>query len=468
MSSRTSAIFFGLAVFSLPFCGIGTLALVTGRDWGFGLQPSWVFLGLSFLFQIKPFLANREKDAAAYAEGNAVGKALILLLAGLLVSAAGMWIAHSGEVRSVVLSRYVRQVVQLGIMLGFVIWPALFLRGPKLWRATLTCLAAGAVVQLSYSALQGGAYYLGGSWFSIVDKVFTSNPAILAGSEELYLGNTFRHVPRLRGTMCEPLYLGSYLLMAIPWVGFCWHQRKAAVGIASALFILLVLTWSRGAWLSVMGQMGVAVFLVYWFVIRPNGGWFSGRVGGRKALMVGLGLMVIVGVFLWAPFPAFQFPRDRLAQSFSNQDWSNLTRIYSMQAGWRAFLLSPLVGIGWGQYAFHFPALVDPMGLQSQFTWPVVNNFFLKILCETGALGLSITVFLGVKLGARSWSGLKTVHPQRRRRILVGVVAVVGVWGQMLTFSQYNLPHIWLVVGLLLASVWDEHPPEQHPEKEKR
>jgi hypothetical protein len=30
---------------------------------------------------------------------------------------------------------------------------------------------------------------------------------------------------------------------------------------------------------------------------------------------------------------------------------------------------------------------------------------------------------------------------------------VAGVWSQLLTFSQYNLPHIWVSLGLLLAAL---------------
>ena len=61
-----------------------------------------------------------------------------------------------------------------------------------------------------------------------MERVFTSNPAILAGSEELYLDGHFRGVPRLRGTACEPLYLGNYLLLVLPLAAD--HGRTPALG----------------------------------------------------------------------------------------------------------------------------------------------------------------------------------------------------------------------------------------------
>ena len=34
-------------------------------------------------------------------------------------------------------------------------------------------------------------------------------------------------------------------------------------------------------------------------------------------------------------------------------------------------------------------------------------------------------------------------------------LACLGVWLQLLFFSQYNLPHIWVAPGLLLAALAD-------------
>jgi O-antigen ligase len=146
-------------------------------------------------------------------------------------------------------------------------------------------------------------------------------------------------------------------------------------------------------------------------------------------------------------------PLQRLAQSFSERDWSNLTRLYSMQAAWRAFLLSPVVGIGWGQFGWHFPLLVDTAGLQSQFTWPVVNSFPLQILCETGVTGFAVFSVATAALARAAVRGFR--DSRRRARVTACAVATVGVWLQLLTFSQYNLPHVWLAPGLLLAALAD-------------
>ena len=118
------------------------------------------------------------------------------------------------------------------------------------------------------------------------------------------------------------------------------------------------------------------------------------------------------------------------------------------------------MGVGWGQFGFHFPLLVDPVGLQSQFAWPVVNNYPLQILCETGAAGFSAFA-AGCAAVARSTlraaspdpAAERGAGPEARFAVVAAAAAVVGVWIQLLTFSQYNLPHIWLALGLLVAAI---------------
>ncbi len=282
-----------------------------------------------------------------------------------------------------------------------------------------------------------------------------SSSAILSGSESLFLGNVLREIPRLRGTACEPLYLGNFLLLAIPMLLIGKPVGRPVRAIGALGLLLLILTWSRGAWLA--GALAAATALV---LLARTGGLDNWRRILLITAVVGV-VLAAVTLLVWGS-DALRLPVRRLVQSVDRTDWSNLTRLYSMQAGWRAFLLSPVVGVGWGQFGFHFPALVDPLGLQSQFSWPVVNSLPLKILCETGLAGLTVLV-LAVILSAKAvWlatgrdpAGSRRCDETRCLRVVAGAVAVVGVWSQLLTFSQYNLPHIWVAPGLLLAALVD-------------
>ncbi len=305
----------------------------------------------------------------------------------MLLSALGLVIAPGPEPAVMLWLRYGKQVVQLAVMVGV---PGLAgLRrcaGRRAGAGPRACWWPARCCRRLRGCCSGSTGTGRGRCCRLLERFFTSNPAILSGSEQLHLGDGFRDVPRLRGTACEPLYLGNYLLLVLPAVALTGWRRGPRGGVAAVLGLLLVLTWSRGAWLAGRGRSrhggrpgadrprpaGPTLRRPSW---RGLGG--GRRRRARAGAAAGAG----------PPGPA---RRSACAESFSRRDWSNLTRLYSMQAAWRAFLLSPVVGVGWGQFGWHFPVLVDAAGLQSQFQWPVVNNFPLQILCETGLVGFGV------------------------------------------------------------------------------
>jgi O-antigen ligase len=274
-----------------------------------------------------------------------------------------------------------------------------------------------------------------------LEQILTSNPGILSGSERLYLEG-FTTIPRLRGTMCEPLYLGSYLVGVLPFLASQGRRRLALVAT-----VVLLLTWSRGAWLAALVAGAV------WWALRRRAG-LAGPDRRVLAWLVGALLAGMVLVVLVAGPDALLWPGRRLAQTLDRTDWSNLTRLYSLQAAWRAFLHSPVVGVGWGQFPYHFYALVDLPGLQSQFTWPVVNNVPLLVLCETGLLGFLVLAGAAGTLLVATWRALaRQADPARKARLAALAAGGCGLAAQLQFFSQYNLPHLWVVPGLWLAAL---------------
>ena len=472
MLTRCATLFYGAALVTLPWAGVGVLKLFTGRDWGGGLQPSWAFLAMAVLCVVVDSIRHGNwRSFAAESLPPAIRRWWLAgvgaVLFSVLISLAGLWLAPASEPFGETLGRFIKQVVQLGVMSVFALWPALWTRGAHRWSWTVKLLLLGGFLQVLYGFFQGVNYFHPLEGYLRFDGVFTSNPSILSGSGELYLGDSFRQVPRLRGTICEPLYLGNYLLFLWPLILVPFLSVGIRRMLGGALLVLLLATWSRGAWLGFMGQVVLALGMVSCLPGDARRVLFA--VDPRKArLMVAGSVLLLIAVplvGLAAGWEGVLFPFRRLYQTFSSHDWSNLTRLYSMQAAWRAFLLSPVLGIGWGQFGWHFPVLVDPLGLQSQFTWPVVNNFPLLVLCETGLVGLFVFFGWGVGLARgvrRRWVGLfmpGTIPGEssilQGRLILAVAVSGAGVWFQLLTFSQYNLPHIWISVGLMMALLAD-------------
>ncbi len=461
-SERVIAGCYGATLLTLPWAGLGVLRLLTGRDWGGGLQPSWVFMALAVVLTL-----GRSLMHGRWRLGRSPTKKIwsisevrfgTLWAGAVVLSGIGLVIAAPPVALSEALIRFLKQIMQLAIMIVFVVWVARWTRGRRRWVWTARLVVIGALFQAGYGVLQLVDFGGHSAWFGALDRVFTSNPSILSGSGELYLDNAMQHVARLRGTACEPLYLGNYLLLAMPLVQLTGWKRVGRILAAFILFALLFLTWSRGAWLAGLGSLCVGMMV--WARCAGQGSW---RDRLRRNMGIRYLVLILVGVLVLAYLipGTMDLPVRRLQQSLSTRDWSNLTRIYSLQAGWRAFLLSPLLGIGWGQFGWHFPVLVEPLGLQSQFSWPVVNNFFLEVLCETGLVGLA-TLLLWLGGGVRNcWRKLRPADRTDTwlcARSVAVAMAFTGVWLQLLTFSQYNLPHIWVALGLLFACAREAGP----------
>jgi len=52
LSRRLLTAAYGASLITLPLVGVGVLRLTTGRDWGGGLQPAWVFMALVWILAL--------------------------------------------------------------------------------------------------------------------------------------------------------------------------------------------------------------------------------------------------------------------------------------------------------------------------------------------------------------------------------------------------------------------------------
>jgi len=433
---------------TLPWIGLCVARVATGRDLGAGFQPAYLLLAVA---------VAASWAGGAYGDGRALNRIparwiWLMALSAILLSAVGVWRTPGLATLQDAWGRYGRQVTQWLLMSAFTLHLAVWLRGEERWRQALIALMAGLSFQFLYGIWQAVHFYDANAVFAWLESVFTSNPAVLSGSEELYLGRDFVGIPRVRGTACEPLYLGNYLLALLPWTILLAGGRRRLIWLPVMSLLLLLATWSRGAWLAAVPGLVVGLVCL----------WRLGKLRaapGRWRVLAGAGILVVV-TYVLTGGQVFTLMVQRVQQSFSTEDWSNLPRLYSMQAAWRAFLLQPVFGIGWGQYGYHFALLVEPMGLQSQFAWPVVNNYPLAVLAETGLIGFAAFVYGVIVVARRVWSALvsrpatavRTI-PVAQQRLVAAAAGVAAVWCQLLTFSQYNLPHIWVSLGLLLAAL---------------
>ncbi len=175
-------------------------------------------------------------------------------------------------------------------------------------------------------------------------------------------------------------YYGGFLVLMFPvllGIGIANRHRSALGPMCFTLLLvmlfLLVKTESRSSWLALF----IAVPLFFLVAARASGkGWLY--AGAALAVLVVLGLL----------FP--DIVQRRISALFASSGTSSFDRrIYFYGGAWRAFLSSPVIGNGLGNFLLFLPKFRSPdyWIARSEDIVPHAHNEYLELLSETGILG---------------------------------------------------------------------------------
>jgi O-antigen ligase len=176
----------------------------------------------------------------------------------------------------------------------------------------------------------------------------------------------------------QPNGLGLFFALVVPFAVYEWNEatsRWARARAATALVFIaagLLATFSRGAWLSVLG--GTAVLAL------TGDARFAARVL-LCALLAAVAADVVTGGAL----------RDTAARTID--DWVIEQRAALMLAGILMFLARPWLGVGPGG----FEQNLDRYGAQLPQLWdylPTPHNAYVQMAAESGIVGLAAFLFL--------------------------------------------------------------------------
>ena len=263
-----------------------------------------------------------------------------------------------------------------------------------------------------------------------------------------------RHRPviftsRIYATFPTPNDFGCYLASLIPFVIACFFAkfnskpfRFLFICLFVLLFICLMLTVSRGAWLAFVASV---LFMSLWIYY--------------------LGLFFLALVILIIVTQQF-YPgliKERLIHFFSFVDANGLTidlgaidRKIIWQTAWQMFMYSPFIGIGIGTFMFNFDKFVIkgyPYGV------PYAHNCYLQMASEIGIIGL--LSFLAILI-VFFYQGIKTLNNSEQKTfswyvLLAALAAISGYCIQMgvdTIFYSLDLGILfWLMLGMGAAVV---------------
>jgi O-antigen ligase len=263
-------------------------------------------------------------------------------------------------------------------------------------------------------------YFSGASFAQLV----LNNPSWLVESG----GQVFL---RAIGLFPDPHMLAFYLGLALPFclVMFVFEKKyRWWLLIAFCLlFTVLLLTFSRGGYLGVLGGL-LVVFLAVWPQIRNK----------ERKFIVSVFLMGVVCLAFFGGSVT-----GRFFSSFNLSEGSNLGRLQIWQNSWEIFKEKPIGGVGLGNYSL-------ALNFAQDYRNPVTShNLYFDILVELGVFGLLIWLWLFGSAIKISW--------QNRKSIPVLAVGSLGSLVYFLTHSFFEtaifnptiLAFLMLVLGLV-------------------
>lgn len=246
---------------------------------------------------------------------------------------------------------------------------------------------------------------------------------------------------RVFSTLENPNLLGGFLVtkMAIAAGLGCkeknWWGKGALFGLVLMFGVCLMLTYSRGAWLSVL-----AVIVVFGFIYSRKIFWL-------------LLLLPLLGIF------AHDVLIERLMSIFNPTDTSSTLRIALWESTIAMIMDNPLFGIGWGAYWMVYPQY-DFFINDASTKIVHAHNLYLNMAAEIGLPGLVVFLIIfyaHIKVAVRLFKCIDNNHLEG---LLLGTVAaLIGLAVNGLTdYIMFNIQMsvlFWFLIALI-AVIWYE------------
>jgi O-antigen ligase len=247
-------------------------------------------------------------------------------------------------------------------------------------------------------------------------------------------------------TFGNATYFSGFLIFVIPLLlseiltvrKFSKRQMLLGVLILVSVY-LLIRTESRSSWVA--------------FIISSILFLFLQNTSQKKRLItMTLFVFVLVGIVLLFP----SIIERRLSGILESSPTSSVTRRFVIYEGaWRAFLDSPILGHGIGNFNVIIPKYRSPdyWISQSEDIVPHAHNEFLEVLSDTGLLGFLFWMFtIFYCLWTLLTSIKKTAFPERTLFIGYACSIVAVLIDNLGSMSLRTVPVaalFWLIIGLV-------------------
>ena len=246
---------------------------------------------------------------------------------------------------------------------------------------------------------------------------------------------------RVFSTLHNPNLLAGFLVMMLAVAsGIALYSHNVRLKCLLAVFAVmlgycLVLTYSRGAWISAL-----AVLAVY------------GMLYNKKVLWALLAVPLLI-MF------SYEGVVDRLLSIVNPTDTSSALRWALWESTLFMILYNPIVGIGWGSYWIVYPEY-DFFIQNAAVTIFHAHNTYLHMAAEIGIPGFLVFLYIGYSHVKLALQGVAAHETRWLQGLMLGIVAAfAGIAVNGLTdHVLYNIQLamlMWLLSALIIV-VWNK------------
>lgn len=337
----------------------------------------------------------------------------------------------------------------MGVIAGTALG-VLFGSGGVDFRSDLTCMLAFTLffpvrelcIRYDHGPRAIAAAIIGIGLFAALTNAFRLT-GVLTDATELY------EVVDVRLASGEIQIIAAFTVSLL-WLAVARSRLAMAFlfGIVAILLSGLILTKSRGSWLTAaMGLIVCATVVPSTVRNRLGIAALAGTLGAVGAgFAVAGGTLMLIGIGL--------LRRLTSLSTAATGDISLINRYVESAATWDAIAANPVLGYGWGAHVVRYDIIVD-----YTYHWGFVHNGYLWMWHKVGIWGLGL--FLAVLAGVL-WQGLQAARMPRaslENRVFgaCGAGSIVAFAILALPSNPFAVLDQMLIVALVLgftSGVW--------------
>ena len=291
-------------------------------------------------------------------------------------------------------------------------------------------LAISLLIGAELSAMIGALQHY--QWHTPLDAVI-----VMRSSSGLY------------GNLAQPNHFADYIALGLISLGLLFQQRKLnplyVILLTVPLIFALTLSGSRSSWLYLLLMNCLA--------------WWSARRAAAMRPLLRYSLLLVAGFGLMHLLVQMSFMAgadngtttvQRLLAYNGSGDTGGSIRLYLWHEAWLMLMQFPILGVGFGQFAWHHFLLLPSLQASNiSGLYNNAHNLVFQLAAEAGIAGL---LALFVSFGIWFY-GLRRVRPSASHWWGYAALGVLGIHSLL----EYPLWYTYfLAIAAILLGAFDE------------